>query len=112
MLSMKDTNKEYKFIRHLGEGTSSSVDLVEDEKGNSLVIKHCKTDDKDAWKEECLKEIAITSLLVEANTNCNFPISQMNNIAGEDVMISTLIQGRTIKRCFRKITGTTAKRNC
>lgn len=98
MLSMNDANNEYKFIRRLGEGTSSSVDLVEDEKGNSFVMKHCKMDNKDAWKEECLKEIAITSLLVGANTNCNFPISQMKNIAGEDVMISTLIQGKELSK--------------
>lgn len=98
MLSMNDADNEYKFIRCLGEGTSSSVDLVEDANGNNFAIKHCRTDDKDAWKSECLKEIAITSLLAEETTNCNFPISQMKNIAGEDVMISTFIQGKELSK--------------
>ena len=95
---MNDADNEYKFIRCLGEGTSSSVDLVEDANGNNFAIKHCRTDDKDAWKSECLKEIAITSLLAEETTNCNFPISQMKNIAGEDVMISTFIQGKELSK--------------
>lgn len=91
------TNK-YKFIKHLGKGTSSSVDLVEDENGHALVIKHCNMENKNAWKEECLKEIAITSSLAQTNINCNFPISQMKNIADEDIMISTFIQGKEVSK--------------
>ena len=66
------TNK-YKFIKYLGKGTSSSIDLVEDENGHTLVIKHCNMENKNAWKEECLKEIAITSSLAQTNINCSFP---------------------------------------
>ena len=91
------TNK-YKFIKHLGKGTSSSVDLVEDENGHTLVIKHCNMENKNAWKEECLKEIAITSSLAQTNITCNFPILQMKNIADEDIMISTFIQGKELSK--------------
>lgn len=91
------TNK-YKFIKHLGKGTSSSVDLVEDENGHALVIKHCNMENKNAWKEECLKEISITSSLAQTNITCNFPISQMKNIADEDIMISTFIQGKELSK--------------
>lgn len=91
------TNK-YKFIKYLGKGTSSSVDLVEDENGHALVIKHCNMENKNAWKEECLKEISITSSLAQTNITCNFPISQMKNIADEDIMISTFIQGKELSK--------------
>lgn len=89
---------KYKFIKTLGKGASSSVDLAKDKNGNNVVIKHCDTENKDTWKQECLKEISITSSLAKTNSNCNFPISRIENIDGEDIMVSTFIQGKELSK--------------
>ena len=90
--------KKYKFIKTLGKGNSSSVDLAKNENGDNVVIRHCNKENKDAWIQECLKEISVTSSLSKTNTNCNFPTSQMENIDSEDIMVSTFIQGRELSK--------------
>ena len=90
--------KKYKFIKTLGKGSSSSVDLAKNENGDNVVIRHCNKENKDTWIQECLKEISVTSSLSKTNTNCNFPTSQMENIDSEDIMVSTFIQGRELSK--------------
>lgn len=93
-----NTPIKYKFIKTLGKGASSSVDLAKDENGNNVVIKHCNKENKHTWKQECLKEISITSSLAKTNPSCNFPTSRIENIDGEDIMVSTFIQGRELSK--------------
>ena len=93
-----NTPIKYKFIKTLGKGASSSVDLAKDENGNNVVIKHCNKENKHTWKQECLKEISITSSLAKTNPSCNFPTSRIENIDGEDIMVSTFIQGKELSK--------------
>ena len=95
---MTDCSNKYKILQTLGQGSSSEVYLAEDKEHNIFVLKYCNMQDQNKWLQECQKEITITSALSKHPQNYDFPISHMENINGENVMISTFIQGRELSK--------------